>query len=455
MDGADVSAVGFGSGVQSIAYAMPVPSFAVQEFQVVGSNEDADVGRTSTGGVTYALKSGTIEYHGSVFEFNRNTIYDAKNYFQAVRGQDHQNEFGFDAAGPIWKNKTFFYGYYDGYRYQTSNTGALYSVLTPAMKNGDFTAAGIPAIYDPTTTVPNGSGGYTRQQYSCNNVLNMICPSKISPISAYFASLYPNPNLPGITNNFRGTTTSITNSDQYLVKIDHTISDSQRISGSYNWMYNPQTTNGPFGPVLTAGGFNPYRGKRLILNYTKTISSNMVNHALGSFDILYFNSHTGGQNSYSSGSNLNQLAGLTGVNETGFARINIGGALSSTGTIGSAGTYYVGGGSNINKIAHTVIHLSDEFSWQRGPHQMEFGALALHYYTIGEQGAYGSGNWGTFQFSPLETNQPGNSATGFAAASFLVGTLDGAGLGQNPSSRPCPCPISGSLRRTNGRSSPT
>ncbi len=173
-------------------------------------------------------------------------------------------------------------------------------------------------------------------------------------------------------------------------------------------MYNPQTTNGPFGVNLTAGTVNPYRGNRVIVNHNKTFSASMLNHALASFDILRFNGHTGGQNTNTSGSNLNQLAGLTGVSGNGFARINIGGALSSSGTIGSAGTYYVGGGSNINKIAHTVIRFSDELSWQKGDHSFQFGGSYLHYYTIGEQGAYGSGNWGTFQFSPLETNTPSN-----------------------------------------------
>lgn len=433
VDGADVSAVGFGSGNQSISYAMPVPSFAVQEFQVTGSNADAATGRTSTGAVTYALKSGTNRFHGSIFEFNRNTIYDAKTYFQAKRGQDHQNEFGGDISGPIKRDKTFFYAYYDGYRYQTSDTGMRYSLLTPAMKRGDFTAPGIPAIYDPSTTAPDGHGGYTRQQFACNGVLNTICPEQMSKVSTYFASLYPDPQSSAIQNNFVGTTTSITNSDQWLVKVDHTISDSQRLSISYNWMRNPQSKNGPFGRELSGGTVNPYHGDRAIVNYTKTIGTAMVEHALASFDILYFNSHTGGQETYSKGSNLNQSAGLLGVNQTGFARINIGGALSGTGTIGTAGTYYVGGGSNINKIAHTVLRLADDFSWQRGTHQMQFGFSHLRYYTIGEQGAYGSGNWGTFQFSPQETGLPGNSSTGFAAASFLLGALDGGGLGQNPS----------------------
>ncbi len=80
-------------------------------------------------------------------------IYDAKNYFAATRGVNRQNEFGFDVGGPIKRDKTFFYGYYDGFRYSSTTTGVAYSLLTPAMKAGDFTAAGIPAIYDPATTV--------------------------------------------------------------------------------------------------------------------------------------------------------------------------------------------------------------------------------------------------------------------------------------------------------------
>lgn len=433
VDGADVSAVGFGSGNQGISYAMPVPSFAVQEFQVIGSNPDAAVGRTSTGSVSYALKSGTNKFHGSIFEFNRNTIYDAKQYFQGKRGQTHQNEFGFDVSGPIFKNKTFFYGYYDGYRYKTTNTGVTYSLLTPAMKRGDFSAAGIPNIYDPSTTRPNGSGGYTRDQFQCGGVLNVICPSRLSSVSTYFASLYPDPQKAAISNNFVGTTYNTTNSDQYLVKIDHAISSSQRLSVSYNWMSNPQTSGTPFGLTAGSGVINPYHGKRAIINYTKTIGSNKVEHFLASFDILYFNSHTGGQETYASGANLNKNAGLTGVSQNGFAKINVGGALSSTGTIGSVGTYYVGNGSNINKIAHSVLRIADEYSWQRANHEMQFGGSHLRYYTIGEQGAYGSGNWGTFQFAPLETGLPGTSTTGFAAASFMLGSLDGAGLGQNPS----------------------
>ena len=419
VDGADVSGSGFGSGQEGSRWGSPVPSFAVQEFQVVGSNADASVGRTSTGSISFALKSGSNQFHGSAFEYNRNTIYDAKTWFQSTRGVDQQNEFGADLGGPIKRDKAFFYGYYDGYRYTTSNTAAFYSLLTPAMKAGDFTAAGIPRIYDPATTASNGAGGFTRQQFSCNGVLNMICPNRISSVSAYFASLFPNPNLSGLTNNYKGTSISTTNSDQILGKLDFALSPTSRLSGSYMWMSYPQTSDCPFGLAI-CGSVTPQHGDRAIINWTKTLSSGMVNHSIVSFNILYFYGHNGLQADFNNGSGFNGKAGLGFVNQSGFAHI-------------SAGGYYIGGGSNLNKIAHSVAKLGDDFTWVHGGHETQFGAVYQYYSTIGVQGAYGYTNWGTFSFGPLETALPGTSSTGFGVASYLLGVVDTAGLTQNPS----------------------
>src|SRR5579885_1990378 len=207
-----------------------------QEVLIDGANVDAQYGRTSTGAIKYVFKSGTNQFHGSAFEYNRNEVYDSRNFFAANRGLDRQNEFGAELGGPIRRDKTFFYGYYDGFRYTNSNPATFYSVLTPAMKAGDFTAVGIPPIYDPATTTANGEGGFTRQQFSCNGVLNVICPDRISSISAHFAALFPNPNLPGLTNNYIGTSTTVNNSDQFLVKIDHNISSGSLLSGSFSFM---------------------------------------------------------------------------------------------------------------------------------------------------------------------------------------------------------------------------
>ena len=419
VDGADVSPVGFGTGVGSPPFAAAVPSFAVQEFQVVGASADANVGRTSTGAVTYALKSGTNQFHGSVFEYNKNTIYDAKNYFAANRGLDRQNEFGFEMGGPIKRDKTFFYGYYDGFRYSNTTTGVAYSLLTPAMKAGDFTAAGIPAIYDPATTAPNGSGGFTRQQFSCNGVLNMICPNRISHVSAFYASLYPNPTLPGITNNYIGTSINNNNSDQFLVKVDHIFNPNSRLSASYNWNNNPQLTSCGFGVALCGGTPASNHGDRAIVNWNLTISPSKVNHVILAVTFEDYFQHKGGQNSFSSGDNLNGMAGLGFVNQTGGAAINAGG-------------YYLGTGSSINKDSHTNGRFGDDFTWVHGSHETQFGVSILRYYTIGSQGGFHPSPFGTFTFSPLESGLPGNSKTGYAAASFLLGEVDSAGFGQNP-----------------------
>jgi hypothetical protein len=119
VDGATVSPVAFGSGIQGSQNT--VPGFAIQEFQVVGSNIEAQYGRTSTGVIKYAYKSGTNKLHGSVFEYMRNEALDARNFFAANVDRNHQHEFGVEGGGPVviphvydGRNRTFFYTYYDG-----------------------------------------------------------------------------------------------------------------------------------------------------------------------------------------------------------------------------------------------------------------------------------------------------------------------------------------------------
>jgi hypothetical protein len=411
IDGSDEAPCGFCSGNQA---QMIVPSFAVQEFQVIGDNVDAQYGRTSTGAIKYVFKSGTNSLHGDAFEYNRNEAYDSRNFFAVNRGLDRQNEFGFELGGPIQRNKTFFYGYYDGFRYYDTNPAAFYSLLTPAMKAGDFSAPGIPTIYDPATTTLNSQGAYTRQPFPGN----VIPAGDISHASGYFASLFPNPNLPGISNNFIGTQYNVNNSDQFLIKIDHSFSDKSQLSASYSWETNPTDTNCTFGVDL-CGNFDTDHGDRAIINWDRTFSSDKLNHLLVAYNIWYFFQHYGGQISTTQGSNLNARAGLGGgVATYGEAQITM-------------GPYFVGSGGGPNKIAHSDGEIGDDFTWLRGSHQMQFGGNITRFYTIGLQLQYYP--TGQFTFSPDETNLPGNAATGFAAASYLLGNVDSATYGQEPS----------------------
>jgi hypothetical protein len=420
IDGGTVSPVAFGAGIQGSQNT--VPAFALQEFQVVSDNIEAQYGRTSTGVIKYEYKSGTNALHGSAFEYLRNEDVDARNFFAPTVAADHQNEFGVEAGGPIviphvydGRNRTFFYMYYDGFRYSNSNPGTIYSVLTPEMRQGNFSAAGLPVIYDPNTTVANGSGGFTRQAYPGN----IIPLSQMSPISTYFAGRFPSPNLPGLSSNYIGPSTSTTDMDQGLIKVDQAIHNGH-ISASYNHTVEPTTTDGAFGPILS-GTFGNNEGRRAIFNWDQTLSSNKLNHFGASFNRWFLYNHQGGQEDLSSGSNLNELAGLGGIlNETGEATINASG-------------YYLGVGGGVNKIAHQDWRVSDDFTWIRGSHSYQFGAMQTRYYTTGLQQASNGTPFGIFNFGPQETGAPGNLNTGFGAASFLLGDVDSATYGQQPS----------------------
>jgi Carboxypeptidase regulatory-like domain len=418
IDGANVSPVGFGTGIQGTQ--MTVPSFGVQEFQVIGTNVDAQYGRTSTGAITYVFKSGTNGLHGSLFEYNRNAVYDAKNYFETNRDVVDQNEFGAEVGGPIKKDKIFYYGYYDGFRLKQGNNAAIYSLLTPAMRNGDFSAAGLPAIYDPATTAPDGSGGFTRQQFSCNGVLNVICPDRISSSAQYLYSLFPDPNLPGFTNNFIGTSTNTLNTDQFLGKIDTNLPDDSRLSGSFSFMREHNLNVGPFGEILS-GNLALDHGYRLIINWDKTISPTLLNHVILSGNRWTFYTLNGGTQSLSQGSDLNAKAGLGGIlDQSGEATINAGG-------------YYLGIGAFDNGPRHNSEEAGDDLTWVHASHQFQFGFNTTRFYTLALQGAGGFTPYGTFNFGPQETGLPdGPGGTGFAAASLLLGNVDSATYGQEP-----------------------
>jgi Carboxypeptidase regulatory-like domain/TonB dependent receptor len=420
IDGATVSPVAFGAGIQGSQNT--VPGFAVQEFQVVGSNIEAQYGRTSTGVIKYVYKSGTNALHGSAFEYLRNESLDARNFFSPTVAKDHQNEFGVEAGGPVFipklyngKNRTFFYMYYDGFRYSNSNPGSIYSLLTPSMRQGDFSAAGIPVIYDPSTTRSDGKGGFVRDPFAGN----IIPQSQISPISSYFASLLPNPTLPGLSSNFKGLSTSTNNMDQGLIKIDQSFHNG-RFSASYNHTTEPTVSQGPFGAILS-GTFGNNQGRRAIVNWDQTISANKLNHFGASFNRWSFFNHQGNQTDLSTGSNLNQKAGLGGIlDQTGQATVNASG-------------YFLGIGGEVNRIAHQNWRITDDFNWIKGSHDYQFGISQTRYYTTGLQQAGGFTPFGTFSFGPQETGLPGNPNSGFGVASYLLGQVDSATYGQQPS----------------------
>ncbi|MGO8790277.1 MAG: carboxypeptidase regulatory-like domain-containing protein [Terriglobia bacterium] len=235
---------------------------AIQEFKVQTSDLSAEWGRFSGGVINLTSKSGTNAFHGAAWEYVRNTDLNANTFFSNASSLSvpsyQQNQFGGDIGGPIRKDKTFFFGSYEGFRQREGQTIDT-TVPTAANLQGDFTAAGTPTIYDPLTTcgAPANPGGatppscgpgvplYTRQsfasEYGAGNIIpngsNIAgVPSRIDPTSSILAKdIYPLPNLPGLVNNFVNNYTLGGDNDQVNARIDQTVSDKQHVFGRYTY----------------------------------------------------------------------------------------------------------------------------------------------------------------------------------------------------------------------------
>src|SRR5579871_782892 len=154
----------------------PTPD-AIEEFRVISNTFDAEYGRNSGAVVNVVTKSGTNQWHGNVYEYFRNKVLNAQGYFNSVRPQWNQNQFGGTFGGPIKKDRTFFFTSYEGRRVRQGIPGAVVNVPTPAQRTGDFSAVGGFAA--------NG-GGISNQFVA--DVLNsrssggVSCPSAIAGI---------------------------------------------------------------------------------------------------------------------------------------------------------------------------------------------------------------------------------------------------------------------------------
>ncbi|MBV9083119.1 MAG: TonB-dependent receptor [Acidobacteriaceae bacterium] len=254
------SAPGIGVPIQGFSVFPSVDS--VQEFKVQTNSYSAEFGRSGSGIINLIYKSGTNQYHGSLFEFLRNSDLDSNNFFSNRNGVNlpsfKRNQFGGSVGGPLdipklynGRDKTFFFFAYEGLRQGTASTTTL-TVPTALQRIGDsshtFNAAGqLVTIYDPTTTVTTGSVS-TRAPFQGN----MIPANRIDPVAANIVKYYPLPNQPGAKNtglnNFYSAGTAVLNSDTVDAKVDENISDRNR----FFVRYSSRNLAVPLTPVFPA-----------------------------------------------------------------------------------------------------------------------------------------------------------------------------------------------------------
>lgn len=278
---------------------------AVQEFKVQTNNLSAEWGRFSGGVVNLTTKSGTNRFHGSAYEYLRNTVLNANNFFANRNGINrppyHQNQFGADLGGPVIKDKTFFFFSYEGYRQRQAAT-AVSTVPTAEMLNGDFShlydsKGNLIPIYDPLTTCgtlnnpacatdANGNPIYTRQQFAGN----MIPQNRLNNTSSLLAkSIYPLPNLPGRLDNYVRSYATGGNNDQFNTRIDQNLSPKQRLFGRWTRWSIYRLPSQPLG--TPTGELTTDLTNDFVIGDTYTFSPSMVGDLRVSFLRYGFDQH--------------------------------------------------------------------------------------------------------------------------------------------------------------------
>ncbi len=398
---------------------------AVSEFRLVNSDFSAEYGRTGGGFEVFSSKSGTNAFHGAVFDYLRNNVFDARGFFATAAPVNRQNEFGAAMGGPVaiphlydGRKRTFFYFVYSGFRYQQSSSNSLASIPPDAFRDGNFSSlvgsGGKPIlIYDPTTTTLTASGAYTRTPYPGNQ----IPQSDYSSVSSKILPLLPQPTNGGNLNNFLALGANSFSRDQVDLKIDHSFTDANRLSGflyvGRQAQINPDTLPDPF----TNGLNTDYNSRWARLSDDWSPSSRLLNHAA-----FGFTREAQLWNSLAANQNWPTQIGLTGV-QTGagnaFPYVTFNDGYTTWGS--------TNGTKTVGEQMNNVFQLDDTAGWMRGRHSLKFGADARWLQT---NGADYFGSQGNFAFNTLETGLPGSSSTGSAFASFLLGDVHQGQLNQ-------------------------
>jgi hypothetical protein len=389
-----------------------------EEFRLLTSNFSAEYGRSGGGIEVFVTKSGTNSLHGTLFDFIRNDKFDAAGWGVNSRrpflgkSKVRQNEFGISGGGPVFipklyngRNKTFWYWTWNGYKQNDGGGVSIATVPTTKMKQGDFSELGSRLIYDPDT-LQNVNGVLTRTAFPGN----IIPKDRWSAVSTKILALIPDPTGPGLSSNYSTTSLSTVDRNIFSAKIDHMISDRNRISGLYSWQrLNAGTQSGLPGP-LASGSLNVDKPDITRINHDFNFSPRLLNHA--TFGLSRYQAYFSQLPDHLK--NWATQLGLKGVATNDSQSFPI---VTFTDSLTGFGTNPKNRGSQENWTYEFV----DGVTWMKGRHEWKFGGEYHHGRTF-QDPFDDSFAHGLFNFNSLQTADPAaRSTTGYSFASFLLG----------------------------------
>ena len=401
---------------------------AIQEFKVQTNNLGPEYGRFAGGVINLSTKSGTNDFHGSAYDFLRNKVLNANDFFSNEGGVSRpsftQNQFGANGGGPAIKDKLFFFSSYEGYRQRKGSTLTTW-VPSAAERSGDFSQAGsvgtgsVLPIYDASTSANCTAGVATcRSQFGGNK----IPATRLDPTAQALLQYFPLPNQVGNpSGNFVENYSTGGNVDQINERVDFSASAKQRIYGRYTRSHVLSLPDSPFKDICTDRCTEDTVTNQAGLGDTIAFSpTKVLDLHLGYTRYVYVRTPLSEGISLSQfGSNWATLAPEMTYTHIPTACVSQvpGDSRWGSGDFCSAGT-----GSGIGAYDDT-LSLEPVFSWVHGTHSLKFGGeyrlLRNNYYQSNDPAGIYNFDAGMTAANP-NNGQPGVSS-GIGMASFLLG----------------------------------
>lgn len=410
-------------------YAIQPTIDDVLEFKAQSHNDEAEYGQVLGGIVNLVTKSGTNKFHGSAWEFFRGDALDATPYFATEKTPFHQNQFGASIGGPVLlphyngRDKTFFYGSYEGYR-QTLASTQLYIVPTAQQLLGNFSDI-TTQIYNPYSAAPDPAnpGQFINQPFMCDSSgdplptngngtqgagvpCNILPPSLISPTMQYYSqSLFPaakNVGTPGY--NGQDNTPNTVSSNQMSFRVDEQLRDRDRVFVRYTADWQARVSSGGVTGDRAVNSLNSYS---LAADYTHSFDTGLIHFTFGR---VYGNSVTNPELNAPTGFLQNTSFAPNFYNHT-YGATNI--ALIPTVQVTDANLLvgnFITGGTFANTYEFRVDGTK---SW--GRHLFKIGGSVATDNTVNK--TIGSVD----VFGALQTSNGSQAAGGYGLASTLLG----------------------------------
>jgi hypothetical protein len=436
------------------------PPDAIAEFKVQTSDFSAELGRAAGAVLNATVKSGTNQIHGAAWEFFRNDILDAADWFEnsngIKKGELRWNQFGGSIGGPVIRNKIFFFGDYQGFRHVQGNTQSGISVPTVLQRNSGYSnlselisanassAARADALgrlipvgtvldpatsrsvtkgaVDPVTGIAAASTGYVRDPFGVGTCtggtislaacpgLNQIPAGRIDPNAVKLLNLFPLPTAGGVSSNFATSPNLYQHNNQFDVRGDYDVSDKNQVFARASYWDNPQFIPGPFGGIADGGGFQQgvqtAKSFQGVAAFTHLFSPTTVNVARIGWDHL----HTSRFGPEGSVYGIPAQFGIPGI-----PQVSNNGGLPAFGFQGLATL----GANNFLPSDETTqtTQVVDDFSKVYGAHGFKMGVEYQHVVFNTLQPAWAHGQ---FDYNGSFTDIPGNNGNTNGIAQFIL-----------------------------------